>query len=149
MKAKHLLVVALGAVVGMALCAIAYAAETVPPARKAVPVVKADVEGKVTVKTVKVAGKEQKEVSIVVSEAKGTDGKPLPELTGKSLRVLGTKVADVEKLADKQVIATGTLERKNKAIGVTAVTEKPAPPAPSAPAEPAAPAPSAPAEPAK
>jgi pyruvate/2-oxoglutarate dehydrogenase complex dihydrolipoamide acyltransferase (E2) component len=70
--------------------------------------VKCVVSGKIETKvTEKRKGKEVKRCLIQVSEAKGADGKAIDALKGKSLRVVGPKVADVEKLVGKNAELTG------------------------------------------
>jgi len=87
----------------VAMVAPAYAADLVVTA-----------VGKVEVK--------DKVVSIKVAEAKGADGKAVADLKDKVLKVTGAKVADVEKLAGKEVEVKGTV--KGADIDVTAVAEK-------------------------
>jgi hypothetical protein len=81
---------------------------------------KVTVVGKVAVKT----ENNVKSVTITVTEAKDAAGAAMASLVGKALKVTGAKVADVEKLADKVVTATGTLADKDTAINVTTVAEK-------------------------
>jgi hypothetical protein len=72
----------------------------------------------------------------------------------KVLTVVGPKAADVEKLAGKEVEATGVLKENDTQLDVNFVAEKKAAPAPAKPAAPAAkpatpaPKPAAPAAPA-
>lgn len=99
----------------------AFAADT-----KACADVKATVTGKVEVKTEKVAGKDAKVSYINVAEAKGEDGKVIADLKGKSLKVIGAKAADAEKLAGKEVEAKGTV-KAGKEIDATSIAEKTAP----------------------
>ncbi len=94
--------------------------------------VKADVTGRVLVKAPPAAKagatsktEPAKEVVILVVKATGTDGKDLAGMAGKSLKVIGTKVADVEKLANKEVVAKGILKEENKALDVESVCEAP------------------------
>ena len=108
----------------------AFAAETVKE-------MKATVMGKIEVKTEKVANKELKVAYITVAEAKGLDGKAMPALHGKTLKVMGTKAMDAEKLAGKEVTVTGMI--KGDTIQATQVMEKKAPTPTSAPAPTAAP----------
>jgi glycine betaine/choline ABC-type transport system substrate-binding protein len=75
----------------------------------------------------------EKVVSIKIAEAKGADGKVVADLTGKTLKVTGAKVADVEKLAGKEVQVKGTV--KGTDIDVTMVAEVKAPVAPPAAAK--------------
>lgn len=98
-------------------------APAAPPAAKAD--VKADVTGKVLVKTVKKENTETKETSILVQEAKDSEGKELASLKNKSLKVVGANVAAVEKLSWKTVIAKGTVKANQTEIDVASVTEKP------------------------
>jgi hypothetical protein len=93
----------------VALVAPAYAADLVVTAK-----------GKVEVK--------EKVVSINIVSAKGPDGKAVADLAGKTLKVTGAKVADVEKLAGKEVEVKGTV--KGEEIDVTMVIEIKAPVAP-------------------
>ncbi len=105
--------------------------------------VKASVTGKIEVKMEKVADKEVKVPFVVVAEAKGADGKVIADLKGKTLKIVGPKVAEAEKLAGKEAMVAGVV--KEMTIDATMAMEKKAPaPAPKAPA-PAAPAPAAPA----
>lgn len=76
------------------------------------------VDGKVAVKT----ENNVKTVSITVTAAKDGEGKAVADLAGKTLTVSGAKVADVEKLADKTVTATGMV--KDATINVLTVAEK-------------------------
>jgi hypothetical protein len=99
--------------------------------------VKATVTGKVEVKAEKVDGKDVKVTSIAVAEAKGEDNKAIADLKGKVLKVVGAKVADVEKLAGKEVEAKGVV-KEAKEMDVTSVVDKTPVPKPAAP-KPAAP----------
>jgi uncharacterized cupredoxin-like copper-binding protein len=65
--------------------------------------------------------------SIKVESAKGADGKAIADLAGKSLTVVGAKVADVSKMSGKKVEATGTLKENNTQIDVTSCKEAAAP----------------------
>ena len=87
----------------VALVAPAYAADLLVTAT-----------GKVEVK--------DKVVSIKVAEAKGADGKAVADLKDKVLKVTGAKVADVEKLAGKEVDVKGVV--KGADIDVLTVAEK-------------------------
>lgn len=101
------------------------AAAAAKPAKKAPQGVKCDVTGKV----VSAKNKKGQEVSqIVVTEAKGADGKPVAALAGKTLNVAGPKAAEVKKLMGKVVQASGMVV-KNKRITVDAVKEAAAKPA--------------------
>ena len=106
---KNVLTLGLILIFAVALVAPAYAADLVVTAK-----------GKVEVK--------EKVVSIKIAEAKGADGKAVADLAGKTLKVTGAKVADVEKLAGKEVEVKGTV--KGADIDVTAVAEVKAPVAP-------------------
>lgn len=59
--------------------------------------------------------------SIKATSVKGDDGAAIASLAGKSLKVVGAKVADVAKMAGKDVIAKGTLKSNNTEIEVTSV----------------------------
>ena len=74
-----------------------------------------------------------KVVSIKIAEAKGADGKAVADLKDKVLKVTGAKVADVEKLAGKEVEVKGLV--KGAEIDVLAVAEKKAEEKKAAPAE--------------
>ncbi len=78
--------------------------------------VKATVVGKVSV--------QNNVASIQVKEAKDDTGKALADLAGKSLKVVGSKSADVCKLNGKDVEAKGTVKNNNTEIEVTEVKEK-------------------------
>jgi len=93
---------------------------------------KATVMGKIEVKTEKMANKEVKVAYITVSEAKGMDGKAMSNLVGKTLKVVGAKAMDAEKLAGKEATLTGTI--KGNTIQATQVMEKKAAAPTSAPA---------------
>ena len=93
---------------------------------------KATVMGKIEVKTEKLANKEVKVAYITVSEAKGMDGKAMPALNRKTLKVMGAKAMDAEKLAGKEVTLTGTI--KGNTIQATQVMEKKAATPTAAPA---------------
>jgi hypothetical protein len=103
-------------VFAVALVAPAYAADLAVSAT-----------GKVEVK--------DKVASIKITEAKGTDGKPVAELAGKVLKVIGAKAADVEKLAGKEVEVKGVVKGAEIDVAsVAAVAPAPAPAtAPAAP----------------
>jgi len=98
-------------------------APATPPAAKAD--VKAEVTGRVLVKTIKKENTEVKETSILVQEAKDSEGKELAALKNKSLKVVGANAAAVEKLSWKPVIAQGTIKANQTEIAVASVTEKP------------------------
>lgn len=83
---------------------------------------KATVMGKIEVKTEKMANKEVKVAYITVSEAKGMDGKAMPSLNGKTLKLTGAKAMPAEKLAGKEATVTGTI--KGNTIQATQVMEK-------------------------
>ena len=100
------------------------------------------VTGKIESKTIKnKKGADVEMCRVMVSSAKGADGKPLDALKGKLLRVVGPKLADVQKLAGKEAELTGTAVN-GKRIKVDAVKEaaagapaaKPAPKPAAAPA---------------
>ncbi|MCX5770940.1 MAG: hypothetical protein NTZ09_11800 [Candidatus Hydrogenedentes bacterium] len=96
---------------------------------------KATVMGKLEVKTEKLANKEVKVAYIAVSEAKGADGKIMSNLSGKTLKVVGAKAMEAEKLAGKEVTLTGMI--KGNTIQATSLMEKKA----AAPSPTSAPAP--------
>lgn len=104
MKGK-LAIFALAVAIACALTMGAFAAD-----------VKATVVGKVSV--------QNNVASIQVKEAKDDTGKALGDLAGKSLKVVGSKCADVSKLNGKDVEAKGTVKNNNTEIEVTEVKEK-------------------------
>ena len=96
----------------------AWAADTPAAPGKAAPSAKAKpkteikcvVTGKLEEKTVtNKKGKEVKAFELVVASAKGEDGKALPDLAGKTLRVGHTKDLKLAPFAGKEVTITGTL----------------------------------------
>ena len=70
-----------------------------------------------------------KQADIVISSIRGygADSKALAALKGRTLQVTGPKAADVEKLAGKEIEATGLLEGNNSQVNVSYVTEWTAP----------------------
>jgi len=79
-----------------------------------------------------------KVVSIKIAEAKGADGKAIADLKDKTLKVVGAKLADVEKLAGKEVEVKGIVKGADIDVASVAVVEKkPAPKAPAAEKKPA------------
>ena len=68
-----------------------------------------------------------KVVSIKIAEAKGADGKAIADLKDKTLKVVGAKLADVEKLAGKEVEVKGIVKGADIDVASVAVVEKKAP----------------------
>lgn len=75
-----------------------------------------------------------KTVSIAIEDAKGYGAKEMAALKGKALTVMGPKAPEVEKLAGKEIEATGVLKENDTQIEVTFVMEKKVAPAHQAPA---------------
>jgi len=101
-------------------------------------------DGPVTA-TGKIAVKD-KVSSLAVTQATGADGKVQADLAGKTLKIVGAKAAEAEKLAGKTVEVKGTV--KGADIDASAIGEKAAPAVAAAPVAPVAPAaPAAPAAP--
>ncbi|MBX7258745.1 MAG: hypothetical protein K1Y02_20455 [Candidatus Hydrogenedentes bacterium] len=90
-----------------------------------------EVHGKALCKTEKKDGKDVKSCTVMVAIAKGSDGKAINDLHGKSLTVEGSKTAEIEKLSGKEVILKGTLSADKHAITAESVSEMPAPAKPS------------------
>ena len=84
----------------------AYAADPVPAP---MPMKGVEITGKAICKSETKDGKTTKVCSITVFSAKGADGKPIADLNGKTLKVTGAKSAEIEKLADKDIVAHGTV----------------------------------------
>ncbi len=94
---------------------------------------KAEVTGKVVEKAEMKDGKEVKSYSLEVAECKCSDAKCAADMKGKSLALTGSKLADVEKLAGKEVTASGEV-KDGKTLDVHTIAEKAAPAAAAAPA---------------
>jgi hypothetical protein len=113
----------------------AAAAKPGAPAAKPVEEIKGEVKGTIECKTIKnKKGQEKQVCAVKVAEAKGADGKALDALKGKPLGVGGPKLAEVKKLAGKEVLVTGVIIN-GKRIRVESVKEAAAAPAPAAPAK--------------
>lgn len=84
------------------------------------------VTGKAVCKSETKDGKTTKECSITVGTATGADQKPIADLAGKSLKVTGPKTAEIEKHADKEVIAKGTVSADKTSIEAELIAPAPA-----------------------
>ncbi len=112
-------------------CSVAFGQAAAP---KAEPAAKAAPKGKIAPPAIStLTGKlevKDKVVSLAVASAKGADGKDLPALKGKTLKLTGPKAAEAEKLAGKEVEVKGMLKNNDTEVTAMSVTEaKPAPPA--------------------
>lgn len=120
MKSRILASTLAVAVCVMGLSTLAFAAD----AMKGV-----EVTGKAVCKSETRDGKAMKDCSIAVSSAKAADGKPIANLNGKTVKVTGAKSGEIEKLADKEIVAHGTLSADHTSLELTHASAKPEPPA--------------------
>lgn len=82
----------------------------------------ATVTGQVQVKTEMIGGKQEKVPYISVSEAKTESGQAIAGIKGSTLKVTGSKVAEVQNMNGKHVEVKGNLEQQNKTIDVASVS---------------------------
>lgn len=85
----------------------------------------AELTGKVEAKTEKGAdGKEVTSCYVTVSDAKCAAGKECAQMKGKTVKLTGSKAAEAQKLAGKQVAVKGTCGSACTEFDVASVTEK-------------------------
>lgn len=93
-------------------------------ATAAEPIKGVEIEGKCTVKSETKDGKTSKTCSVTVTSAKGSDGKPIADLAGKTLTCTGAKAADCEKHSGKTIVAKGTVSADKKNFEIESCSVK-------------------------
>lgn len=113
----------LASTLALAVCMMGFS--TLAFAADPAPMKGVEVTGKAVCKSETKDGKTTKLCSVTVATAKGADGKPIADLSGKSLKVTGAKSGEIEKYADKDVIVKGTVSADKSSIEAESVTLKP------------------------